>query len=117
MLDHSGAAPIAQIKELRVEFQTKDGPVVGVKDVSFTINSGEPPEVLIRYNALRSVEITRISSSERYPAQLHSKPFCTISYSFTAGPPVTGTETNSDAGRTASLTRTRSDCPHYSNAT
>ena len=33
--------PIAQIKKLRVEFQTKDGPVVGVEDVSFDINPGE----------------------------------------------------------------------------
>ena len=33
--------PIARIKGLRVEFQTKDGPVVGVEDVSFDINSGE----------------------------------------------------------------------------
>ena len=33
--------PIAQIKGLRVEFQTKDGPVVGVEDVSFDINPGE----------------------------------------------------------------------------
>lgn len=33
--------PIAQIKGLRVEFQTKDGPVVGVKDVSFDIKPGE----------------------------------------------------------------------------
>ena len=41
MLDHSNAAPIAQIKELRVEFQTKDGPVVGVENVSFDIRSGE----------------------------------------------------------------------------
>ncbi|APE43092.1 glutathione ABC transporter ATP-binding protein GsiA [Sulfitobacter alexandrii] len=41
MLDNSGTAPIAQIKGLRVEFQTKDGPVVGVEDVSFDINPGE----------------------------------------------------------------------------
>ncbi len=41
MLDHSSAAPIAQIKELRVEFQTKDGPVLGVENVSFDIRSGE----------------------------------------------------------------------------
>ncbi|MGJ8625492.1 MAG: ABC transporter ATP-binding protein [Sulfitobacter sp.] len=41
MLDNSNAAPIAQIKELRVEFQTKDGPVVGVENVSFDIRSGE----------------------------------------------------------------------------
>ncbi|AVO37234.1 ABC transporter ATP-binding protein [Pukyongiella litopenaei] len=37
MLDQS----IAQIRELRVEFQTKDGPVVGVEDVSFEICPGE----------------------------------------------------------------------------
>jgi len=33
--------PIAQIEGLRVEFQTKDGPVVGVEDVSFDVMSGE----------------------------------------------------------------------------
>ncbi|WP_298842205.1 ABC transporter ATP-binding protein [uncultured Roseobacter sp.] len=33
--------PIAEIRGLRVEFQTKDGPVVGVEDVSFEINPGE----------------------------------------------------------------------------
>ncbi|WP_428928576.1 dipeptide ABC transporter ATP-binding protein [Marinibacterium sp. SX1] len=33
--------PIARIKGLRVEFQTKDGPVEGVKGVSFDINAGE----------------------------------------------------------------------------
>ena len=32
---------IARIEGLRVEFQTKDGPVVGVEDVSFDINPGE----------------------------------------------------------------------------
>ena len=32
---------IASIRNLRVEFQTKDGPVVGVEDVSFEINPGE----------------------------------------------------------------------------
>ncbi|MEP2718788.1 ABC transporter ATP-binding protein [Pseudophaeobacter sp.] len=37
MLDNA----IASIKNLRVEFQTKDGPVVGVKDVSFDVNPGE----------------------------------------------------------------------------
>ena len=41
MLDHANGAPIAQIQGLRVEFQTKDGPVVGVEDVSFDINPGE----------------------------------------------------------------------------
>ena len=45
MLDQNipsnATTPIAQIKGLRVEFQTKDGPVVGVENVSFDINSGE----------------------------------------------------------------------------
>jgi len=37
MLDN----PIASIENLRVEFETKDGTVVGVKDVSFQIGAGE----------------------------------------------------------------------------
>ena len=37
MLDHA----VAQIERLRVEFQTRDGPVVGVEDVSFDIHAGE----------------------------------------------------------------------------
>ena len=45
MLDQTDApqtgAPIAEISGLRVEFQTKDGPVVGVEDVSFEVNPGE----------------------------------------------------------------------------
>jgi peptide/nickel transport system ATP-binding protein/glutathione transport system ATP-binding protein len=41
MLDELNVKPIAQLKGLRVEFQTKDGPVVGVEDVSFDINPGE----------------------------------------------------------------------------
>ncbi len=41
MLDETGSTPIADIRGLRVEFQTKDGPVVGVEDVSFTVNAGE----------------------------------------------------------------------------
>ncbi len=41
MLDNAAVTPIAQIDALRVEFQTKDGPVVGVEDVSFHINPGE----------------------------------------------------------------------------
>ncbi|MBR9763477.1 MAG: ABC transporter ATP-binding protein, partial [Rhodobacteraceae bacterium] len=42
MLDTDGsAAPIARIENLRVSFETKDGPVIGVEDVSFQINPGE----------------------------------------------------------------------------
>lgn len=41
MLDETTKAPIAQIQGLRVEFQTKDGPVVGVENVSFDIHPGE----------------------------------------------------------------------------
>lgn len=41
MFDAPITTPIAKVKGLRVEFQTKDGPVVGVEDVSFDINPGE----------------------------------------------------------------------------
>ena len=41
MLDDANSGPIARIEGLRVEFQTKDGPVVGVEDVSFDIGPGE----------------------------------------------------------------------------
>ncbi len=41
MLDIAQTQPIAKIEGLRVEFQTKDGPVIGVEDVSFEINPGE----------------------------------------------------------------------------
>ena len=45
MLDRADSSlrdkTIAEVKDLRVEFQTKDGPVVGVSDVSFNIKSGE----------------------------------------------------------------------------
>ncbi|MEO4040906.1 ABC transporter ATP-binding protein [Hoeflea sp. CAU 1731] len=34
-------SPVAQIRNLRVEFQTKDGPVLGVEDVSFEVQPGE----------------------------------------------------------------------------
>ncbi len=33
--------PLAAFKNLRVEFQTKNGPVVGVEDISFEVNAGE----------------------------------------------------------------------------
>ena len=33
--------PLRVYRDLRVEFQTKDGPVLGVESVSFQINSGE----------------------------------------------------------------------------
>ncbi len=40
MLDQL-SAPIASFESLRVEFETKDGKVVGVEDVSFSVNPGE----------------------------------------------------------------------------
>ena len=40
MLDEQNQ-PIARFENLRVEFQTKDGTVVGVEDVSFSVNPGE----------------------------------------------------------------------------
>ncbi len=33
--------PIAEVIQLKVEFQTKDGPVVGVEDISFSVGPGE----------------------------------------------------------------------------
>jgi peptide/nickel transport system ATP-binding protein/glutathione transport system ATP-binding protein len=41
MLDGAAPGPIARIENLRVEFETKDGKVVGVEDVSFDIGPGE----------------------------------------------------------------------------
>ncbi|MBT0958695.1 ABC transporter ATP-binding protein [Alphaproteobacteria bacterium KMM 3653] len=41
MLDEQTETPLVNIENLRVEFDTNDGLVVGVKDVSFHINSGE----------------------------------------------------------------------------
>ena len=41
MLDETDDAPLVEIDHLRVEFDTNDGLVVGVEDVSFHINSGE----------------------------------------------------------------------------
>ena len=42
MLDNSDdPTPLVSIENLRVEFATKDGPVIGVEDISFSINPGE----------------------------------------------------------------------------
>ncbi|WP_224815732.1 ABC transporter ATP-binding protein [Hasllibacter sp. MH4015] len=45
MLDHPAdtapGKPIAQVRNLRVEFETKNGTVVGVEDVSFDVQPGE----------------------------------------------------------------------------
>ncbi|CUH76718.1 ABC transporter ATP-binding protein [Tropicibacter naphthalenivorans] len=41
MLDSTPTGPIAKIENLRVEFETKNGTVVGVEDVSFEIGPGE----------------------------------------------------------------------------
>ena len=41
MLDAQQKTSIAEIQGLRVEFQTRNGPVVGVEDVSFEIGAGE----------------------------------------------------------------------------
>ena len=42
MLDNSdNPTPLVSIENLRVEFATKDGPVMGVEDISFSINPGE----------------------------------------------------------------------------
>ena len=42
--------PIATFDRLRVEFETKDGKVVGVEDVSFDIKPGETVRLRPRAN-------------------------------------------------------------------
>ncbi len=42
MLDETNkTSPLVSIENLRVEFSTKDGPVIGVEDITFSINPGE----------------------------------------------------------------------------
>ena len=47
--------PIARIENLRVEFQTRSGNVVGVEDVSFSINPGETVAVVGESGSGKSV--------------------------------------------------------------
>ena len=55
--------PIAQIKGLRVEFQTKAGPVVGVEKVSFDVNPGETVCVVGESGSGKSVSSLSLARS------------------------------------------------------
>ena len=52
--------PLASLRKLRVEFQTRDGPVLGVEDVSFDIMPGETLCVVGSGKSVSSLSLVRL---------------------------------------------------------
>ena len=60
MLDNQGPSPIADIRGLRVEFETKDGTVVGVEDVSFSVGAVASDSVVGESGSVSSLSLMRL---------------------------------------------------------